>query len=164
MVRVLFVCLGNICRSPTAEGVMRALVEREGLAHAIEVDSAGTADYHVDEAPDPRTVEHARRRGYDLSPLRGRQVERRDFEHFDLILAMDRANRANLLKVCPPERRDRVRMMLEFASASGRDEVPDPYYGGPEGFDHVLDLVEDACAGVLAHLRSERGFQGTGTG
>jgi len=151
--RVLFVCLGNICRSPTAEGVARTLAAREAPELALEVDSAGTAGYHVGAAPDPRTRAAAARRGYDLGALRARMVAAEDFEHFDLILAMDRENLAALERRAPPSARGRLRLFLEFAPAQELREVPDPYYGGPNGFEEVLDLVEEATRGLLAHLR-----------
>jgi protein-tyrosine phosphatase len=153
--RVLFVCTGNICRSPTAEGVLRQLAADAGLAHRIVVDSAGTHGYHVGEAPDARSQTHARRRGYDLSGLRARRFTREDFHAFDLILAMDREHHAILARFAPPSAEQKLRMMLEFARRPGGDEVPDPYYGGPNGFELVLDLIEDAAEGLLDHLRAE---------
>jgi protein-tyrosine phosphatase len=150
--RVLFVCLGNICRSPTAEGVLRALAAREAPDLALEVDSAGTAAYHVGQPPDPRTRAAAARRGYDLSTLRARSIESADFERFDLILAMDRENLAVLRQRAPAHAHERLRLLLEFAP-DAPEEVPDPYYGGPNGFEEVLDLVEAATRGLLAHLR-----------
>jgi protein-tyrosine phosphatase len=150
--RVLFVCLGNICRSPTAEGVLRALAAREAPDLALEVDSAGTAAYHVGQPPDPRTRAAAARRGYDLSTLRARSIESADFERFDLILAMDRENLTVLRQRAPAHAHERLRLLLEFAP-DAPDEVPDPYYGGPNGFEEVLDLVEAATRGLLAHLR-----------
>jgi len=152
-VRILFVCLGNICRSPTAEGVLRALATREAPELALEVDSAGTAGYHVGEPPDPRMRAAAARRGYDLNALRARIVEPRDFEHFDLILAMDHENLAVLRRRAPHVAHERLRLFLEFAPQDEREEVPDPYYGGPNGFEEVLDLVEAAARGLLKHLR-----------
>ena len=151
--KILFVCLGNICRSPTAEGVFRAIAARDAPELAIEVDSAGTAGYHIGEPPDARTRQAARRRGYDLSPLRARIVEPRDFENFDLILAMDRENLGVLHHRAPAHARERVRLFLEFAPNATVTEVPDPYYGGPNGFEEVLDLVEAATHGLLQHLR-----------
>jgi protein-tyrosine phosphatase len=153
MIRVLFVCLGNICRSPTAEGVFRDRVARAGLAHAIATDSAGTHDYHIGDPPDPRARAAARRRGVDISDLRGRQIARADFEHFHYVLAMDRSNLRNLSRLCPKGAESRLRLFLEFAPDGAPDEVPDPYYGGAEGFEHVLDLAEAAADGLLAHIR-----------
>jgi protein-tyrosine phosphatase len=152
-VRILFVCLGNICRSPTAEGVFRAIAARDAPELAIEVDSAGTAGYHIGEPPDARTRQAALRRGYDLSALRARIVEPRDFENFDLILAMDRENLNVLRHRAPVDAHERVRLFLEFAPDATVTEVPDPYYGGPNGFEEVLDLVEAATHGLLQHLR-----------
>ena len=151
--KILFVCLGNICRSPTAEAVFRAVAAREAPELLIEVDSAGTAGYHIGEPPDVRTRQAATRRGYDMSPLRARIVELNDFEDFDLILAMDRENLTALHHRAPAHRRDRVRLFLEFAPDATVTEVPDPYYGGPNGFEEVLDLVEAATQGLLQHLR-----------
>lgn len=150
--RILFVCLGNICRSPTAEAVLRALAAREAPEIPLEVDSAGTADYHVGQPPDPRTRAAAARRGYDLSALRARTVDSDDFERFDLILAMDRENLAALRRRAPSHTHERLRLFLEFAPDAPED-VPDPYYGGPNGFEEVLDLVETATRGLLTHLR-----------
>jgi low molecular weight protein-tyrosine phosphatase len=151
--RVLFVCMGNICRSPTAEAVFREFARRHAPDLDIEIDSAGTHDYHVGEPPDPRALRAAAQRGLDLGGLRARQVRGRDFEHYDLILAMDRLNQAALLERSPPEYHSRIRLLLEFARDAGREEVPDPYYGGAKGFDEVLDLVEEAAAGLLAEIR-----------
>ncbi|HEV2443234.1 MAG TPA: low molecular weight protein-tyrosine-phosphatase [Steroidobacteraceae bacterium] len=153
--RILFVCLGNICRSPTAEVVFRAVASREAPDIVLEIDSAGTAGYHVGEQPDGRTRQAAARRGYDLSALRARVVEPRDFEYFDLILAMDRENLRALERRAPPDGRDRLRLFLEFAPETGISEVPDPYYGGPNGFEDVLDLIEAASRGLIEHLRRQ---------
>jgi protein-tyrosine phosphatase len=152
-VKILFVCLGNICRSPTAEGVLRVLAAREAPDLALEIDSAGTAGYHVGEPPDPRTRQAAARRGYDLNALRARIVEPLDFERFDLILAMDRDNLRVLRRRAPATAHERLQLFLEFAPDSGIEDVPDPYYGGPNGFEEVLDLVEVAARGLIAHLR-----------
>jgi protein-tyrosine phosphatase len=154
-VRILFVCLGNICRSPTAEVVFRTLATREAPDIVLEVDSAGTAGYHVGELPDRRTRQAAARRGYDLSALRARVVEPRDFEHFDLILAMDRENLRALERRAPAHTRERLRLFLEFAPDAGISEVPDPYYGGPNGFEDVLDLIEAASRGLIEQLRRD---------
>ncbi len=153
--KILFVCLGNICRSPTAEAVFRAIAAREAPELAVEVASAGTAGYHLGEPPDIRTREAASRRGYDMSPLRARIVEPRHFEEFDLILAMDRENLSVLHRRAPAHTRERVRLFLEFAPNAVVTEVPDPYYGGPNGFEEVLDLVEAASRGLLQHLRQQ---------
>lgn len=151
----MLVCMGNICRSPTAEGVLRTLVEREGLAAYFEIDSAGTHGYHVGEAPDERTRKAARRRGYDLSQLRARRVNELDFQYFDCILAMDRDNLALLRRACPGEHRHKLGLFLEYANGCEDEEVPDPYYGGEAGFERVLDLVEDAARGLIAAMRAK---------
>jgi protein-tyrosine phosphatase len=150
---VLLVCLGNICRSPTAEAVLRAIAAREAPELKIHIDSAGTADYHIGSPPDQRSQAAALRRGYDMSALRARRVESVDFEQFDLILAMDRANFEDLQRSAPRAHRERVRLFLEFAPDAHTREVPDPYYGGPNGFEEVLDLVEAASRGLLKFLR-----------
>jgi protein-tyrosine phosphatase len=147
--KVLFVCTGNICRSPTAAGVFAHFVREAGLADAIHVESAGTHDYHAGEAPDARAQRHAHQRGYDLSALRARQVRRRDFGEFDCIVAMDRGHLEILQDNCPPEHRSKLRMLVH-----GRD-VPDPYYGGPEGFERVLDLIEAGCLALLSEVRDK---------
>lgn len=144
--------MGNICRSPTAEGVFRELAERAGLGRRIEIDSAGTHGYHIGAPPDPRTQKAAARRGYDLSRLRARRVKDADFLRFDHILAMDRDNFASLRNACPAEERHRLGFMLDYGNSGERD-VPDPYYGGPEGFERVLDLIENAAAGLVEVLR-----------
>ncbi|HVW49018.1 MAG TPA: low molecular weight protein-tyrosine-phosphatase [Trinickia sp.] len=154
-VSICFVCLGNICRSPTAEAVMRAQVEAAGLSKRIFIDSAGTGDWHVGKAPDARAQQAGHARGYQLAPLRARQVSADDFRRFDLLLAMDEANVENLRRICPPALRDRVRLLLEFAPHLGHREVADPYFGGSEGFEAVLDQCEAACQGLLAHLQTQ---------
>jgi protein-tyrosine phosphatase len=146
MKKVLFVCTGNICRSPTAEGVLRHLAKDAGVP--IHVESAGTHDYHVGSAPDKRTQTHASGRGYDLSAQRARQVRRRDFEAFDLIVAMDRGHLEILQDNCPEQHQHKLRMLVQ-----GHD-VPDPYYGGVEGFEQVLDMVEAACLGLLSEIKA----------
>jgi protein-tyrosine phosphatase len=151
---VLFVCLGNICRSPTAHGVFAAMVERTGAGAQIRVDSAGTAAWHAGKAPDPRTTATARRRGVDLSALRARQVTGADFESFDMILAMDSANLAALQALQPATYPGHLGLLLDFAPAVGLRDVPDPYYGDGDGFERVYDLVEVACAGLLKHLQA----------
>jgi len=155
MKRVLFVCTGNICRSPTAEGVFRRFVEQAGLADRIGTDSAGTHGYHIGEPPDPRTQAAASARGYDLSGLRARRLAREDFHRFDLVVAMDRDHHEILARLAPPSAGHKVRLLMEFARRSRAHEVPDPYYGAPDGFELVLNLVEDAAEGLLDHLRGE---------
>ena len=144
MFSVLIVCTGNICRSPTAEGVFRAEVERRGLGGRIRVESAGTHDYHIGAAPDERSVRHAKRRGYDLSALRASQVTREDFERFDYILAMDRGHLRLLTSMAPANAHARLGLFLDPSARWKAQDVPDPYYGGPEGFEQVLDMVEEA--------------------
>jgi protein-tyrosine phosphatase len=151
-VKILFVCLGNICRSPTAEGVLRVIAARDFPSLTIEVDSAGTADYHVGQPPDRRTVAAARRRGYELGSLRARLVQRDDFLRFDQILAMDRANLIELERRRPQGASARLGLFMAFAPDSDFDEVPDPYYGGIEDFERVLDLCEAAARGLLSRL------------
>jgi protein-tyrosine phosphatase len=150
--RILFVCLGNICRSPTAEAVFRDLVSRASMPFEIEVDSAGTHAYHAGDPPDERAIAAARRRGIDMSRLRARKVLAEDFERFDLLLAMDEQNLRQLRELAPSSRRDRVRLLLDYAPQLERREVPDPYYGDATGFEEVLDLVEEAARGLLAAL------------
>lgn len=150
--RVLMVCMGNICRSPTAHGVLEKLVADAGLTERIEVDSAGTHSYHVGEPPDKRSQAHALLRGYDLSEQRARQLVKDDFSRFDLVLVMDEQNERAARSLCPPESRDRLQRLTSFCTRFSDKEVPDPYYGGKNGFEHVLDLVEDACTGVLQSI------------
>ena len=152
-VKLLFVCMGNICRSPTAEAVFRDYVNRHAPDLELEIDSAGTHDYHVGEPPDSRTVKAAARRGFDLAHLRARQVEAADFAYFDLILAMDRLNHATLIDRSPAQFHERIRLLLEFDPQADTLDVPDPYYGGATGFDRVLDLVEAASSGLVAEIR-----------
>jgi len=154
MTKVLFVCLGNICRSPTAHGVFLKIVDDQSLNGVIEVDSAGTHDYHVGKQPDPRAQSAAQRRGVDLSLLRARKVTASDFEYFDYILAMDYENYNNLERICPAGFEQRLHLFLEFSSEFSEKEVPDPYYGGESGFERVLDLIEDASRGLLKDIRA----------
>lgn len=152
-VRVLFVCMGNICRSPTAEGVFRHLLRGSPFEGMIETDSAGTHGYHLGEPPDRRAQDTARQRGIDLSDLRARRVTREDFEFFDYVLAMDLENLRGLRTLCPSAYHDKVRLFMDFAPDLGVREVPDPYYGGPRGFEQVFDLVEEAAQGLLEDIR-----------
>ncbi|MHA6493739.1 low molecular weight protein-tyrosine-phosphatase [Pseudomonas borbori] len=150
--RILFVCLGNICRSPTAEAVLRHKLNEAGLAGRIEVDSAGTGDWHVGKPPDHRTQMAARQRGYELSMLRGRQVSAEDFSRFDLILAMDGSNLSHLRRLHPGTGTVELDLLLRRYQLA-LDDVPDPYYGGAEGFEQVLDLIEQACDALLIELK-----------
>ncbi len=152
-VSVLFVCMGNICRSPTAQGVFRKLVEDSDLGRRIIIDSAGTHAYHVGNPPDRRAQETATRRGVDLSDLVARRVTEADFVEFDYVVAMDQDNLVALNEICPPGMSDRLHLFLDFAPHLEVNEVPDPYYGGPTGFERVFDLVEAASAGLLAHIK-----------
>ncbi len=151
--RILFFCMGNICRSPTAEGVMRAKLAAAGLD--IEVDSAGTHGYHIGAPPDPRSQLHAARRGYELSALRARQLVAADFEHFGLVLAMDSDNLALAERLCPLAQRHRLKLLMDYAPHADSPHVPDPYYGDDAGFEAVLDLVEAACDGLIEELRNQ---------
>jgi protein-tyrosine phosphatase len=150
---VLFVCTGNICRSPTAEGVFRRLAADAGMSDAVLADSAGTHDYHTGEAPDPRALRSAAARGYDLSGLRARRIGRSDFERFDLIVAMDRGHLAILSRMAGTPAAHKLKLMMSYASAFEEDEVPDPYYGEEREFERVLDMLEDAARGLLQSLR-----------
>jgi protein-tyrosine phosphatase len=154
--RVLFVCLGNICRSPMAEGVFRRVVEEADMRGLFEIDSAGMGDWHKGEAPDDRAQEAARRRGVDISGQAARKVELEDFEAFDLVLAMDGSNIADLYEIAPHAARHKIRRFLSYAPHLGTEDVPDPYYGGAEGFDRALDLIEAAAEGLLADLTKEQ--------
>ncbi|MGH8188351.1 MAG: low molecular weight protein-tyrosine-phosphatase [Steroidobacteraceae bacterium] len=154
--RILFVCFGNICRSPSALGVFRALLASRAPQLDIEVDSAGTADYHVGEPPDARAIAAAARRGIDLSSLRARTVRQSDFTHYDLILAMDEENLRELRRRAPQGQHERIRLLMDFVPAAPSRAVPDPYYGGPLGFEQVLDLLEEAAEGLLSDLLARR--------
>jgi protein-tyrosine phosphatase len=153
---VLFCCTGNICRSPTAEGVFMQKVTAAKLSDRIRIDSAGTHDYHVGEAPDPRAQAAARARGYDLSALRARRVEREDFKRFDLVLAMDHDNRAFLSRLAPPSESHKLKLMMEYARRYTVPDVPDPYGGEAGDFERVLEMLEDATDGLLDAIRSNQ--------
>jgi len=155
MKKVLFVCMGNICRSPTAEAVFRHYVEQAGLSEEIYIDSAGTHDYHIGEIPDRRARQAAGQRGYEMAGLRGRQVSPEDFERFDYVLAMDRGNLTNLERLRPSDAQSHLGLFLDFARSHAEREVPDPYYGGVDGFERVLNMVEDAAEGLLTYLRKK---------
>lgn len=150
--KVLFVCLGNICRSPAAEGVLRAKARERGLK--LTIDSAGTGAWHVGDPPDARMIKAAARRGYDISYQRARQVEFSDFYEFDYLLAMDLSNLSNLLEIAPPNRSCDIRLFLDFSDGDAR-ETPDPYYGSGDGFERVLDLIESGAEGFLNHIEDE---------
>lgn len=152
-VKVLFVCMGNICRSPTAHGVFRHMLEQEGLAERIEVDSAGTHAYHIGKPPDSRAQSTALQRGIHLDDLRARQAEPTDFHQFDYILAMDQDNYHGLSRICPDGMHDRIHLLMDFAPSARSREVPDPYYGGADGFERVFDMVEEAANGLLTEIR-----------
>jgi protein-tyrosine phosphatase len=154
-VKVLFVCMGNICRSPTAQGVFTKRVVDEGLTELIEIDSAGTHAYHIGELPDPRARATAKQRGIDLSKQRARRAIAEDFEQFDYVLAMDQDNYRVLSALCPPGREERLRLFMDYAPHLGHREVPDPYYGGANGFEVVFDLVDEAARGLLEAIRRE---------
>ena len=152
---VLFVCTGNICRSPTAEAVFKKLAADAGMAEAVAADSAGTHGYHVGEPPDLRAQKAAARRGYDLSALRARTIEDADFQRFDLILAMDQEHYATLSRVAGAAAGHKLKLMMSYARRFKERDVPDPYYGGPQGFERVLDMLEDAAKGLLESLRRD---------
>lgn len=156
MTRILFICMGNICRSPSAEGVFRKLAAERAPELGLTIDSAGTHAYHVGEPPDPRSQAAATRRGVDLSGIRARKVTARDFDEFDLLLAMDESNLASLERDCPAGAGHKVRLFLDFLNDPQRREVPDPYYGGHAGFEQVLDLVEEASHALLQALGSRK--------
>lgn len=157
MKKVLFICLGNICRSPAAEGVFREMVKKEGLQNRIGIDSAGTASWHAGDAPDGRMIYHAKKRGYDLSDLEGRQIRApEDFKEFDYVLTMDNENLKNVLALDhKQEFKHKIKPLVSFCRMHSAEEVPDPYYKEEDGFEHVLDLLEDACQQLLLHVKAE---------
>lgn len=155
--RILFVCMGNICRSPTAEGMFRHVLAAQAPQLQVEIDSAGTHDYHVGDPPDRRSIAAAKRRGIDLSSLRARSVAAEDFANYDLILAMDEENLSELKRRAPAQHHERIRLMMEFAPLAASRAVPDPYYGGAQGFEQVLDLLEEAARGLVQELLQRQG-------
>jgi protein-tyrosine phosphatase len=154
MTRILMVCLGNICRSPLAQGVLEQRLRKAGLFHRVKVDSAGTQGYHLGEFPDPRAVEAAARRGYDISGQRARRVRDGDFQSFDYILAMDQDNLQQLMARCPGAEVSRIRLLMDFAPGAAGQEIPDPYYGGEDGFERALDLIEAAVDGLVLEVKA----------
>ena len=152
--RILFVCTGNICRSPTAEGVLRHMAEERGLTDHIKAASAGLESWHAGAPPDPRSEAHARRRGYDISAQRARHFKQHDFEHFDWVIAMDAGHHAQLSRLSPPDLRHKLRRAAEFGTSVPPGGVPDPYYGGAQGFEQVLDMVEAMCEDMLVQVAS----------
>ena len=150
--RVLFVCTGNICRSPSAEGVLRKMADDAGLHDRLQIDSVGIGHWHVGAAPDPRAIEAAGRRGYILDGQRARQIDRRDFQRYDLVIAMDRGHREQLDRLCPHGLSGRIRLFTEFVGDGTPGDVPDPYYGDDAGFETMMDLIEAGCRGLLAEL------------
>ena len=158
MIRILFVCTGNICRSPTAEGVFRDLVDTRDLADRFAIDSAGMIGYHVGEPPDPRSVRMARDRGVDLSGQRARKIHEGDFEDFDYLLAMDRSHYEDMLSMAPERHRDKIHLFLSFCEDAATEDVPDPYYGGSDGFVHTFDLITSGADAFLNHVRGEHGL------
>ena len=159
--KVLFVCMGNICRSPTAEGVFRKMVESGPLAGKVDIDSAGTHGYHEGAPPDPRAIEHAKQRGYDLTQLRAREVSPSDFERFDYVIAMDELNRRHLKSICPTRLQNKIELILEYGGESDEYEVPDPYQGKPADFETALDLIEAGCEGLHEYLHDQLKMRGS---
>jgi protein-tyrosine phosphatase len=162
--KVLFVCMGNICRSPTAEAVFRKMVESSPLAGNVDIDSAGTHGYHEGAPPDPRAIAHAAKRGYDLTPLRAREVSPSDFERFDYVIAMDELNRRHLKSICPTRLQNKIELLLDYGGESDEYEVPDPYHGKPQDFEVALDLIEAGCEGLHEYLHDQMRMRGSLTG
>ncbi|HET9821372.1 MAG TPA: low molecular weight protein-tyrosine-phosphatase [Burkholderiaceae bacterium] len=160
--RVLFVCMGNICRSPTAEGVFRKMVAQSPLAGRVDTDSAGTTGAHAGSAPDPRAIEVAARRGYDIAGLRARQVAQGDFDVFDYIIAMDEHNVRYLKGICPTRLAQRIELLMDYGGEEDETDVPDPYYGSLRDFEHALDLIEDGCHGLVEYLTDLHRLRGGG--
>ncbi len=162
--KVLFVCMGNICRSPTAEGVFRKITQSGPIAGLVDIDSAGTHGYHEGSPPDPRAIAHAAKRGYDISGLRAREVSPSDFERFDYIIAMDELNRRHLQSICPTRLKHKIELLLDYGGEVDEYEVPDPYYGSPKDFELALDLIEAGCEGlhefIQDQLRTRRALPG----
>jgi protein-tyrosine phosphatase len=162
--KVLFVCMANICRSPTAEGVFRKMVAAGPIAGLVDIDSAGTHGYHEGSPPDPRAIEHAKKRGYDLTPLRARAVSPTDFERFDYVIAMDALNRRHLESVCPTRLQNKIELLLDYGGEDDEYEVPDPYQGKPEDFELALDLIEAGCEGLHEYLHDQLRMRGSLSG
>ena len=158
--KVLLVCMGNICRSPTAEAVFRKLVDDGPLAGKVDIDSAGTHGYHDGAPPDARAVEHAAKRGYDLTPLRAREVSPSDFERFDYVIAMDENNRRHLNSICPTRLQNKIELLLDYGGEADEYEVPDPYDGQPQDFEVALDLIEAGCEGLAEYLHDQSRVRG----
>ncbi len=158
--KVLFVCMGNICRSPTAEAVFRKLIGVGPLAGLVDIDSAGTHGYHEGAPPDARAVAHAAKRGYDLTPLRAREVSPSDFERFDYVIAMDETNRRHLQSICPTRLQNKIELLMDYGGEADEYEVPDPYLGKPQDFEVALDLIEAGCEGLVEHLQDQQRMRG----
>jgi len=156
MKKVLFVCTGNICRSPTAEGVFRHMLHKEGMDKWVHADSVGLQGYHIGNPPDHRSQQIAGKRGYSLSGLRARRLNKNDFENFDLILAMDKGHLEHMRRHCPPEYSERIRLFMAYAPHNQHDEVPDPYYGSIHDFEFVLDLIEEGSKGLIEALKNNK--------
>jgi protein-tyrosine phosphatase len=162
--KVLFVCMGNICRSPTAEGVFRKLVESSSIAGLVDIDSAGTHGYHEGSPPDPRAIAHAAKRGYDITALRAREVSPSDFERFDYIIAMDELNRRHLKSICPTRLQNKIELLLDYGGEDDEYEVPDPYHGKPQDFELALDLIEAGCEGLHEYIQDQLRMRGAVSG